>query len=102
MRVRKKNYFALVLNYGKPLSIYRSIHWRCSVRIGVLRNFGKLTGKYLCQSLFFNKVADLNLFYRSPPADCFCMYWLNVIVALIALSKTFHYAPRLAVCFQRS
>ena len=26
---------------------------------GVLRNFTKLTGKHLCQSLFFNKVAGL-------------------------------------------
>ena len=26
---------------------------------GVLRNFLKLTGKHLCQSLFFNNVADL-------------------------------------------
>ena len=26
---------------------------------GVLRNFAKFTGKHLCQSLFFNKVADL-------------------------------------------
>ena len=26
---------------------------------GVLRNFAKCTGKQLCQSLFFNKVADL-------------------------------------------
>ena len=25
---------------------------------GVLRNFAKFTGKHLCQSLFFNKVAD--------------------------------------------
>ena len=24
---------------------------------GVLRNFAKFTGKHLCQSLFFNKVA---------------------------------------------
>ena len=24
---------------------------------GVLRNFAKVTGKHLCQSLFFNKVA---------------------------------------------
>ena len=28
---------------------------------GVLRNFAKFTGKYLCQSLFFNKVADVRL-----------------------------------------
>ena len=34
-------------------------HQRCSVRKGVLRNFAKFTGKHLCQSLFFNKVADL-------------------------------------------
>ena len=26
---------------------------------GVLRNFAKFTGKHLCQSFFFNKVADL-------------------------------------------
>ena len=26
---------------------------------GVLRNLSKLTGKHLCQSLFFNKVAGL-------------------------------------------
>ena len=28
------------------------------MRKGVLRNFTKLTGKHLCQSLFFNKVAN--------------------------------------------
>ena len=28
---------------------------------GVLRNFAKFTGKHLCQSLFFNKVASLSL-----------------------------------------
>ena len=38
-------------------SEYRSSHWRCSVRKGVLRNYAKITGKHLCQSLFFNKVA---------------------------------------------
>ena len=34
-------------------------HQRCSVRKCVLRNFTKFTGKHLCQSLFFNKVAGL-------------------------------------------
>ena len=29
---------------------------------GVLRNFAKFTGKDLCQSLFFNKVAGLVVF----------------------------------------
>ena len=31
----------------------RSSHQRCSVIKDVLRNFGKFTGKHLCQSLFF-------------------------------------------------
>ena len=28
------------------------------MKIGVLKNFAKFTGKHLCQSLFFNKVAN--------------------------------------------
>ena len=32
---------------------------------GVLRNFAKLTGKHLCQSLFFNKVANSAKFIRT-------------------------------------
>ena len=39
--------------------IDRGSHWRRSARQGVLRNFAKLTGKHLCQSLLFNKVAGL-------------------------------------------
>ena len=37
--------------------IDRSSRRKCSVRKGVLSNFTKFTGKHLCQSLFFNKVA---------------------------------------------
>ena len=33
---------------------------------GVLRNFAKFTGKHLCQSLFFNKVAGLR---PQPPVN---------------------------------
>ena len=40
-------------------TITRSSHQRRSVKKGVLGNFTKLTGKHLCQSLFFNKVAGL-------------------------------------------
>ena len=39
--------------------ICRSSHRRCSLRKGVLRNYVKFTGKHLCQSLLFNKVAGL-------------------------------------------
>ena len=39
--------------------MFRSSHRRCSVKKDVLRKFAKFTGKLLCQSPFFNKVADL-------------------------------------------
>ena len=41
---------------------------------GVLKNFTKFTGKHLCQSLFFNKVAGLRpatLLKRDCGADVF-------------------------------
>ena len=41
----------------------------------VLRNFAKFTGKHLCQSLFFNKVASLRLFIEHP-------WWLLLKVRL--------------------
>ena len=37
----------------------RSSHCRCSVKKGVLKNCAKFTGKHLCWSLFFHKVAGL-------------------------------------------
>ena len=39
------------------LSSFKSSHQRCSVKKGVLRSFATFTGKHLCQSLFFHKVA---------------------------------------------
>ena len=36
---------------------------RCAVKKGILRNFAKFTGKYLCQGLFLNKVAGLRHWY---------------------------------------
>ena len=38
----------------------RCNHHRCSVGKAVLRNFKNFTGKHLCRSLFFNKVAGLS------------------------------------------
>ena len=52
----------------------RSSHQRCSVKKGVLRNFTKFTGKQLCLSLFFNKVAGLrpaSLFKKRLRHRCF-------------------------------
>ena len=41
--------------------IVKSSHQRCSVKEVVLRNFAKLTGIHVYQSLFFNKVAGATL-----------------------------------------
>ena len=55
-------------------STKRSSHRRCSVEKGVLKSFTKFTGKHLCQSLFFNKIAALRpatLLKKSPWHRCF-------------------------------
>ena len=38
---------------------YRSSSPEVFYKKGVLRNFAKLTGKHLCQGLFFNKVEGI-------------------------------------------
>ena len=40
-------------------AVFRSSRPEVFCKNGVLRNFAKFTGKHLCQSLFFNKVAGL-------------------------------------------
>ena len=45
-----------------------SIHWRCSVRKGILINFAKFTGKHLCQSLFFDLLKK-RLWHRCFPVN---------------------------------
>ena len=48
-----------------------SSHQRCSMKKAALRNFAKFTGKRLCQSLFFKKVADLR------PSVIWCVFlWI--------------------------
>ena len=48
----------------KTLFLKISHHYQenTEVRKGVLRNFEKFTGKHPCQSLYFNKVAGLQLY----------------------------------------
>ena len=51
---------------------------RCSVRIGVLRNFANFAGKPLCQCLFFNKVAGLRpatLLKETLAQVLSCKFW---------------------------
>ena len=56
----------------------RSSHRRSSVKEGVLRNFAKVTGKHMCQSLWhWCFPMDFAKFLRTPflqntPDDCFC------------------------------
>ena len=55
----------------------RSSRLKVFCKKAVLKNFAKFTGKHLCQSLFFNKVADLRpatllkkrLWHRCFPVD---------------------------------
>ena len=42
-----------------PKTMYRNRQPEAFCKKGVLKYFAKLTGKRLCQSLFFNKVACL-------------------------------------------
>ena len=61
-----------ILQKAQPL--IKSRHQRSFLIKGVLRNFAKFTGKHLCQSLFFNKVAALRpttLLKRRPWHRCF-------------------------------
>ena len=36
----------------------------CSTKKDALKTFTKFTGKHLCQSLFFNKVASLHIYEK--------------------------------------
>ena len=48
-----------VLRLLESWNLTRSSHQRCSIKISVLKNFPKFTGKHLCHSLFLNKVAGV-------------------------------------------
>ena len=69
--------------YMKDVSNFRSSHWSCYLRKGVLRNFAKFTGKHLCQSLFFNKVAGVRLL-----GNCFCN--LSTMPTALHMKNTFY------------
>ena len=42
-----------------PLVLTRRSHWKSYKKKNIFQNFAKFTGKHLCQSLLFNKVAVL-------------------------------------------
>ena len=60
--------------------IFRSSHQRCSIKKYVLRNFTKLTGEHLCQSLFFNKFIKKETLAQMFPCK-FCVICKNTFFA---------------------
>ena len=62
-----------IIKYWENIAILSQfLTRRCSVKKGVLSNFAKFTGKHLCQSLYFNKVAALlkkKLWHRCFPVN---------------------------------
>ena len=46
--------------------ITEAVIQKCSVKKAVLKNFAKFTEKHVCQNLFFNKVASLAKFLKTP------------------------------------
>ena len=61
---------------------FRSNRQRCSIKKGFLRNFTKFTGKLLCQSLFFNKVAGLRratLLEKRLWHECFSVNFVKLV-----------------------
>ena len=61
------DHFSMVFQVN-DLTLFRSSQQKCSIEIGVLKNFTKFTRKHLCQSFFLNKVAGLRSvkFLRTP------------------------------------
>ena len=66
-----KKYLQCYRLYNFPY--FRSSHWLCSVRKGVLRNFAKFTGKHRWQSLFLHKVAG----WGDCACSFLCLFLLN-------------------------
>ena len=68
---RKSEYLQKKQQKGLEAVVYRSSRPDLFYKIGVVKNFGKFTGKRLCQSLFFNKIAGLRLLKKRLWHRCF-------------------------------
>ena len=71
-----EKFFSLIRTYS---SIIRSSHrWRL-MKKDVLINFAKITEKHLCQSLFFNEVAEsCNFIKNGTPALVFSYEYCEI------------------------
>ena len=68
-----------ISNKVTSMIIYRSSHQRCSLRKDFLRHCARVTGKYLCQSLYFNKVGPATLLKQKLRRRCFPMNYAKVL-----------------------
>ena len=64
-----------------------AVFQRCSMKKDVLGNFTKFTGKHLCQSLFFSKVAGLKFLRTSFLQNNSGRLLLSIQRAVIYLNK---------------
>ena len=64
---------------------FRSTRPKVFYKKGVLRNFAKFTGKHLCQSLFFNKVAGLLLLSGEQRFKMLVFVFFSLLLLLLEL-----------------
>ena len=89
------------------LTINGRSHLRCSFKTGALKNFAKFTGKLLCHSFFFNKVAGLRqatllkerLSHRCFPLN-FCKIFKNTSFTehLRTTASVLRYCSKFSTC----
>ena len=75
----------LCINPMDDGSMVRNSHRRCSIKKGVLKNLTKFTEKYLCWSLYFNKVVGLTpatLLKKRLQHRCFPVNFANFLRTL--------------------
>ena len=75
------NYENAKHEYFKSFLTLKSNHQRCSTKKGVFKNFAKFTWKHVCQSLYFNKNAGLNLQHsKETLAQVFSCEFCNIFI----------------------
>ena len=66
---------------------YRSSFPEVFCKGGVLRNFAKFTGKRLCESLFFSKVAGQRLFLQNTSGGCSWPYSKEYLLNILGINR---------------
>ena len=72
----------------REYGIYRSSRPEVFCKKGVLRNFAKFTGKHLCQSLFFIKVAGLHFVKKETLSQVFPVNFVKFLRAPFLLNTS--------------